>query len=112
MRNEEDWWPCTPKERPVHLSGMRFRLCLEHAAPKEMLCRFQAAKSWRPEKYPNPDQRCYLGIPCLCQQDPEPKAESTAEVGLRQLNCKPQPSLTSHTGGKREKGLHPSTHQH
>lgn len=36
-----------PQREAKHLSRRRSRFCLEHAVLREVLCRVQAAKSWR-----------------------------------------------------------------
>lgn len=79
------------KERPEKLSGMQSRLCLENAAPKETLCRFQAAKSRRPYWTTQPPStQMVLGILGPTPQDQEPKVQSHCRVRPEKLNTKPQ----------------------
>lgn len=97
-----------PKERPEHLSGMQSRLCLENAAPKEMLCRFQAAKSQSPEGQSNLDQpRWSLGILGTTHQDLEPQVQSQGRVGTKKLHAKPQLPWAPRGGGKENGGPPP-----
>lgn len=87
------------KERPEHLSGMQSRLCLELAAPKELLCRFQAAKSQRLYWTTQP---LSTQMVCGC-----PGPYPTAESDLR--SSTPSPSFPD-LPWEREKRMGASTH--
>ena len=87
------------KERPEHLSGMQSRLCLELAAPKELLCRFQAAESQR---------LCWTTQPLSAQMVcGRPGPYPTVESDLRSSTPSPRfPDLPR----EREKRMGASTH--
>lgn len=64
-----------PKGEPAYLSGTWSRLCLEHAAPKEMLCRSKLPNpgGLRNTPTPTPSKDVTWASPALASRIRSPK---------------------------------------